>query len=483
MRVLDPPLKLTFDDVLLRPLPSDVLPNEVELGTALTRTLHLKTPILSSAMDTVTESAMAITMARAGGLGVIHRNLSVELQVREVLRVKAASAPFVTDPVTISPDATLRTAVRLMDQHVISGLPVVLNGTLVGMLTRRDMQFQRDLDRSVEEQMTRGVITAPPGIAPEAARSLMLEHRIEKLPIIDGAGHLLGLMTLRHIDERAMTAGATIDGQGRLRVAAAIGTAAAGGLERATALLAAGCDVIVVDTAHGHSSRVLDTVRALRRLSSDAVIVAGNVATPEGTLALIEAGADAVKVGVGPGSICTTRIVAGVGLPQLSAIFECADAAREKGIPVIADGGIKLSGDIVKALAAGASTVMIGSLFAGTDESPGKVITVRGKAYKTYRGMGSLGAMRDGSRDRYGQTNTPTEKLVAEGVEARVPYRGPVGGILHQLLGGVRSGMGYTGSRTIAELHQNAQFVRISSAGLRESHVHDVLMTDDDGGR
>ena len=471
-----PPLSLTFDDVLLRPRSSDVLPAEVDLRARLTTRLGLNIPVVSSAMDTVTEAPMATAMARAGGLGVIHRNLSIEAQAKEVHKVKVSSAAILPDPIVITKEERLQQALDLMEKYGISGLPVVEDGRLIGMLTRRDLRFQTRLDLPVEEKMTRDVVTARWGIGVDEAKERMIDHQVEKLPIVDEDNRLVGLMTLKNLAQTDGVTTAVRDGRGCFLVGAAIGTSDDRG-ERVAALLAAGCDIIVVDTAHGHSSRVIDTVRELRAAHPELHLIAGNVATGEATLALIDAGVDAVKVGVGPGSICTTRVVAGVGVPQLSAIAECVRAAEPHGVPIIADGGIKLSGDIVKALAAGASTVMIGSLFAGTDEAPGDVVTVRGETSKIYRGMGSIGAMAQGSKDRYFQAGTPRDKLVPEGVEGRVPYRGPVAHVLHQLLGGLRAGMGYTGCGTIDALRHDAEFVRITSAGLRESHPHDVLVT------
>ena len=472
-----PPLTLTFDDVLLRPAASSVLPAEVKLQTRLSRRLTINIPLLSSAMDTVTEAEMALAMARAGGLGIIHRNLSAEEQAREVKTVKARSSAFLPNPVTISPDQRLYEAKAVMDRHGISGLPVVdLNGRLKGILTRRDLRFHPELEQPVASHMSRGVISAHKGASAEEARAKMIEHQVEKLPIVDDRGCLVGLMTLKDISEQTVTPEAAVDSEGRFLVGGAIGTGE-DSLARAAGLVTAGCDVVVVDTAHGHSAKVLDIVRQLRERYPETELIAGNVATAAGTEALIEAGADAVKVGVGPGSICTTRTVAGVGVPQLSAVAECALAAEPHGIPVIADGGITKSGDVVKALAAGAHCVMIGSLFAGTDESPGEVASVGGEAYKVYRGMGSVGAMARGSSDRYFQKGVPKEKLVAEGVEGRVPYRGAVGSVMHQLLGGLRAGMGYTGCPTVQDLRTNASFVRISLAGLQESLVHGVQIT------
>ena len=468
-----PPLSLTFDDVLLRPAASDVLPADVALATRLTTRLRLNIPLLSSAMDTVSESRMATAMARAGGIGIIHRNLTIEQQAGEVHKVKVASASILPDPIVITPERSLSEARDLMEAYGIGGLPVVEEGRLIGMITRRDLRFQQRLDLPVSDKMTRDVVTARWGTSIDDAKEIMIEHQVEKLPIVDEDRKLVGLMTLKNLAQTDGIPTAVRDARGCFLVGAAVGTAD-DRMDRVAALLEAGCDVIVVDTAHGHSSKVLDTVRQVRKAWPDVHLIAGNVATAAATEALIDAGADAVKVGVGPGSICTTRVVAGVGVAQLSAIGECAAAAEKHGVPVIADGGIKVSGDIVKALAAGASTVMIGSLLAGTDEAPGELITVRGETSKIYRGMGSIGAMAAGSGDRYFQATTPREKLVPEGVEGRVPYRGPLAQVLHQLLGGLRSGMGYTGCRNIDALRTQAEFVRITPAGYRESLPHDV---------
>ena len=467
---------LTFDDVLLEPGYSEVLPHEVEVESQLTRTIKLRVPLCSAAMDTVTESATAIAMARTGGIGILHKNLSVEDQAREVRRVKKAQSWMVRDPLTIAPGLPLRDALALMQQHGFSGLPVVENARLVGILTGRDVRFETELDRPIREVMTKDVITVREGTNPDEAKRVLHKHRIEKLLVVDPNGALVGLITVKDLLGAEAEPEAVKDAQGRLRVGAAVGTSPET-MERVSALVEQGVDLIVVDTAHGHSRRVLDTVKAIRKEHRDLQIVAGNIATAAAVEALVEAGADAVKLGIGPGSICTTRVVAGVGVPQVSAIFECAPVARKAGIPLIADGGIKYSGDVVKALAAGASTVMIGSLFAGTDEAPGELVLYQGRSYKVYRGMGSIGAMRAGSKDRYFQGATEDRKLVPEGIEGRVPYRGPIRESLHQLVGGVRSGMGYVGAKTIAELQTKARFRRISAAGLRESHVHDVIIT------
>jgi IMP dehydrogenase len=469
---------LTFDDVLLLPRYSDVLPTQVDLRTRLTRSIPLRIPIVSAAMDTVTEWRAAVAMAREGGIGVIHKNNTPAEQAHEVTRVKKSESGMVVDPVTIEPDMSLRQALATMKQHEFSGLPVVQNGFPVGILTHRDVRFETNLDQSVSNLMTKELVTCKEGIRLEDARALLHLHRIEKLLVVDGKGRLVGLITVKDLMKAEMFPNAAKDPLGRLRVGAAIGVGPDRG-ERAAALQAAGCDVLCVDTAHGHTSGVLRAIHDTRAEHPGAQIIAGNVATAEGARALIEAGADAVKVGIGPGSICTTRIVAGVGVPQLTAVADCAAEARKHDVPVVADGGIKFSGDVTKALAAGAESVMIGSLFAGTDESPGEIVLYQGRAYKQYRGMGSLGAMRAGSADRYGQCAVPESKLVPEGIEGRVPYRGSLASMLYQLVGGVKSGMGYTGSSTIPELQKNARFMRVTPQGLRESHVHDVIITQE----
>ncbi|MGZ6029282.1 MAG: IMP dehydrogenase [Myxococcaceae bacterium] len=472
-------LALTFDDVLLQPAESDVLPRDVQLGTRLTRNLRLSIPLLSAAMDTVTESATAIAMAKEGGIGVLHKNLSVERQAAEVARVKKYSSGMVSEPVVVEPEAPLHVAFELMRKNGISGIPVTRGRKLMGILTSRDVRFETNLDKKVEEVMTRKLITAREGVSKAAAQELLHANRIEKLLLVDEQGELRGLMTIKDIEKSRTHPHAAKDGKGRLLCAAAIG-AGPDREQRITALLKAGCDVLVVDTAHGHSRGVLDAVRDTRRNFSGFELVAGNVATAEGTRALIGAGVDAVKVGIGPGSICTTRVVAGVGVPQLTAVDDCAREADRHDIPIISDGGIKYSGDIVKALAAGASTVMIGSLFAGTEEAPGEVILYQGRSYKSYRGMGSLGAMKRGGKERYFQGDVEEEqKLVPEGIEGRVPYKGSLAMNVYQMLGGIRSGMGYTGCRNIDELRKNARFVRITPSGLRESHVHDVIITEE----
>jgi IMP dehydrogenase len=464
---------------MLVPAASSILPGDTDTKTRITREIELGIPLISAAMDTVTEGALAIAMAQAGGLGVIHRNLPIDQQAAEVRKVKKFEAGMVVNPVTIHPDETLADALALMAHHKISGIPVVeSNGRLVGILTNRDVRFADDPRQPVSELMThKNLITVSEGVGRDEARRLLHQHRIEKLLVVDDAYRCTGLITVKDIEKAQLFPNAAKDERGRLRVAAACGTGN-GELERAEALFDAGVDIMVVDTAHGHSSKVLDTVGEIRRMSNYTQVIVGNIATAEGARALIEAGADAVKVGIGPGSICTTRMVAGVGVPQFTAITDAVDECRKHGVPVIADGGIKFSGDLAKAIAAGADCAMIGSLFAGTDESPGEVFLYQGRSYKYYRGMGSVGAMARGSADRYFQQEvTDTLKLVPQGVEGRVPHKGPVGNIIHQLIGGLKAAMGYTGNRTIAEMQQNCQFVRITGAGLRESHVHDIAIT------
>jgi len=469
----------TFDDVLLVPAASGVLPTETDTKTRLTREVSLGIPLISAAMDTVTESGLAIAMAQAGGLGIIHRNLGIAEQADEVRKVKKFEAGMVVNPVTIHPDETLADALRLMADHHISGIPVVERGSgkLVGILTNRDVRFATEPGQPVAELMTRKVVTVRENVRREEAKRLLHQNRIEKLIVVDDAYRCIGLITVKDIEKAQKFPFASKDEHGRLRAGAATGTGS-DGVARAEALFDAGVDVLVVDTAHGHSSRVLETIARIRRLSNYTQIVAGNIATAEGAEALIEAGADAVKVGIGPGSICTTRMVAGVGVPQLTAVLDAVEACRKRDVPVIADGGIKYSGDLAKAIAAGADCAMIGSLFAGTDESPGEVYLYQGRSYKSYRGMGSVGAMARGSADRYFQQEvTSTLKLVPEGVEGRVPHKGPVGNVIHQLVGGLRAAMGYTGNRTIADMQKNCRFVQITAAGLRESHVHDIAVT------
>jgi IMP dehydrogenase len=478
------PEALTFDDVLMRPGHSEVLPAETDLKSRLTRSIALNIPIISSAMDTVTEARLAIAMAQSGGIGVVHRNLTPEEQADHVRQVKRFESGIVLNPVTIHPEATLAEARELMRRHGISGVPVTVGaapgrpGVLVGILTNRDVRFAEHPDQPVSELMTRDrLITVSDQVTKEEARRLFHRFRIEKLLVVDGENRCIGLLTVKDIEKARLNPHACKDEQGRLRVAAAT-TTGDQGYERSERLVDAGVDLIVVDTAHGHSQRVLESVQRIKRLSNAVQVVAGNVATAAGTRALIDAGADAVKVGIGPGSICTTRIVAGVGVPQLSAIMESAEEADRHGIPVIADGGIKFSGDLAKALAAGAGVAMIGSLLAGTDESPGEVFLFQGRSYKSYRGMGSIGAMARGSADRYFQADIKDSmKLVPEGIEGQVPYKGPAAAVLHQLVGGLRAAMGYVGARTLDEFREKAEFVRITSAGWRESHAHDVTIT------
>jgi IMP dehydrogenase len=471
---------LTFDDVLLLPRDSEVMPGQVDVATHVTRSVGLNIPIISAAMDTVTEWRLAIAMALAGGVGVIHRNLKPEHQAEHVERVKRFVSGMVLDPVTIDPKETLATALDLMRRHRISGIPVVepKSRKLVGILTNRDVRFATNMSTPVSELMTReNLITVTTGVPQAEAKRLLHTNRIEKLIVVDDAYRCVGLITVKDIEKAEQYPSAATDEQGRLRVAAAT-TVGEDGFERTERLIAAGCDLIVVDTAHGHSRRVLDAVTRIKKLSNRTQVAAGNVATAEGVRALIDAGADAVKVGIGPGSICTTRIVAGVGVPQLTAIMDCAEEARKHGVPVIADGGVRFSGDVTKAVAAGADCVMVGSLLAGTDESPGETFLSQGRTYKSYRGMGSVGAMTRGSADRYFQQDVRDElKLVPEGIEGQVPYKGPVGAVLHQLVGGLRAGMGYTGSRTVRDLQDRAQFIRISPSAVRESHPHGVLIT------
>ncbi|MBN1206837.1 MAG: IMP dehydrogenase [Myxococcaceae bacterium] len=471
-------LALTFDDVLLQPAESTVIPRDVELSTRLTRNLRLNMPLLSAAMDTVTEARTAIAMAQEGGIGVIHKNMTPEQQAIEVLKVKKFESGMVVDPVTIEPELPLARAIELMRQHGVSGIPVTKGKRLVGIVTSRDVRFETNLSQKVEEVMTRKLITGREGISQAEAQALLHRHRIEKLLIVNEEFELKGLITIKDIEKRRTHPNAAKDTKGRLLCAAAVGVSA-DREARIDALVKAGVDVIVVDTAHGHSRGVIDGVRDTRRNFKGFDLIAGNVATAEGTRALIEAGVDAVKVGIGPGSICTTRVVAGVGVPQITAVDDCSREADKHDIPIISDGGIKYSGDIVKALAAGASSVMIGSLFAGTEEAPGEVILYQGRSYKSYRGMGSLGAMRQGAKDRYFQADVEAVKLVPEGIEGRVPYKGTLAMNIHQMLGGIRSGMGYVGCATIEELRRKAQFVRITSAGLKESHVHDVIITEE----
>jgi IMP dehydrogenase len=484
-RLHDLPLALTFDDVLLKPGFSQVLPTEVDTSVTLARDITLNIPLLSAAMDTVTEAPLAIAMAQSGGIGVLHRNMTPAEQAAQVVQVKKFESGMVVNPITIAPEAKLRDALALMARHKISGIPVVeaagrarQSGRLVGILTNRDVRFATNLDQPVAELMTRdNLITVTDGVDKAQAKRLLHQHRIEKLLVVDADYHCVGLITVKDIEKAALYPNAAKDAEGRLRVAAAT-TVGDDGFARSEALVAAGCDLLVIDTAHGHSKRVLDAVKRARDLSNGVRILAGNVATGDGARALIDAGADAVKVGIGPGSICTTRIVAGVGVPQLSAIIDAVEVAQVLGIPVIADGGIKYSGDLAKAIAAGATAAMIGSLMAGTEESPGEVYLYQGRSYKAYRGMGSVGAMARGSADRYFQQEVQDSlKLVPEGIEGQVPYKGPLASVLHQLVGGLRAAMGYVGGATIAEFQAKAEFVRITNAGLKESHTHDVTIT------
>ena len=468
---------LTFEDVLLVPQYSEVLPKEVSLETKLTRNINLKIPMVSAAMDTVTEYRAAIAMARLGGIGIIHKNMDIETQCKQVKKVKKSESGIIIDPIYVHPDATLADAEALMKEFRISGVPVVDgHNKLLGILTNRDMRFEKDMRKRADEVMTKmPLVTAEKGISLDDAADIMHKNKIEKLPIIDEEGFLKGLVTIKDIKKRIEYPDSNKDDFGRLVVGAAIGV---GQMDRAKALVDAGADVLVLDSAHGHSKGILDTVRNIKE-TLEVDVIAGNIATAEATEALIEAGVDAVKVGIGPGSICTTRIVAGVGVPQISAIDECAGAARKHGVPVIADGGIKYSGDIAKALAVGASCVMAGSLLAGTEESPGETIMFQGRQYKSYRGMGSIGAMQKGSNDRYFQEGTAADKLVPEGIEGRVPFRGSIAGIVHQMMGGLRSSMGYCGSESIEAFWDKSEFVEITSAGLKESHVHDVIITQE----
>ena len=470
---------LTFDDVLLVPAESNVLPKQVETSSRLTRNIVLHVPIVSAAMDTVTESRMAIAMAAEGGMGFIHKNLSVERQAAEVNRVKKYESAVVSEPITVEPEVKLSAAVALMRENGISGIPVTRRGRLVGILTNRDLRFERNLEQTVEQVMTKDLITAREGVNIDEAKDLLHRHRIEKLPVVNEAFELRGLITIKDIEKIQKHPNAAKDRLGRLLCGAAVGVGP-DREARITALLKAGADVIVIDTAHGHSAGVIDAVRDTRLNFKGIELVAGNVATAEATDALCRAGVDGVKVGVGPGSICTTRVVAGVGVPQITAVDDCSRAAEAHGVPIISDGGVKYSGDVVKALAAGASTVMIGSLLAGTEEAPGEVILYQGRSYKSYRGMGSISAMKDGSRDRYFQADVAdAEKLVPEGIEGRVPYKGTIAMNIFQLVGGLKSGMGYLGVKDIGELRTKARFVRISSAGLKESHVHDVIIVQE----
>lgn len=468
---------LTFDDVLLVPQYSEVLPKDVDVSTYLTKTIKLNIPLLSAAMDTVTEAATAITMAREGGLGVIHKNMSISAQAIEVDKVKKSESGMIVDPITLSPEHKIFQALEVMRSYKISGIPITKNGKLVGILTNRDLRFERNLDKNVSEVMTKeGLVTAPEGTTLEDAKELLQKYRIEKLPVVDKNFKLKGLITIKDIEKARKYPNSCKDGLGRLRVGAAVGVGADRD-ERVEALLKAGCDVIFIDTAHGHSKAVIESVKEIKKNFKNVQLVAGNVATADATECLIKAGVDAVKIGVGPGSICTTRIIAGIGVPQITAIMESYEVAKKHEIPLIADGGVKFSGDITKALAAGASSVMVGGLFAGTLESPGESILYQGRTYKVYRGMGSLEAMKMGSKDRYFQEEREDIKLVPEGIEGRVPYRGPLSDTIFQLIGGLRSGMGYLGCKNVEELKTKTKFIKITSSGLRESHVHDVIIT------
>ncbi len=471
-------LGLTFDDVLLRPAKSELHPNFVDVSTRLTREIRLNIPIISAAMDTVTEARLAIAMAQQGGLGVIHKNMPIAQQAEEVDKVKRSEAGMIVDPVTMRPWQSIAEALQVMEKYKISGVPVTdANGKLVGILTNRDLRFETRFDLPIAERMTKeNLVTTPVGTTLEQAREVLHQHRIEKLLVVDSNGDLKGLITVKDIQKARQYPHAAKDPLGRLRVGAAIGVGKEG-LDRARALIDAKVDVVVIDSAHAHSVGVMDVIKQFKKLFPDTPLIAGNVATYEGTRDLIELGVDAVKVGIGPGSICTTRVVAGAGVPQISAVMECSRAAEKYDVPIISDGGIKFSGDITKAIAAGAQSVMIGSLFAGTDEAPGETILYQGRTFKTYRGMGSMGAMQQGSRDRYFQEDTDVSKLVPEGIEGKVPYKGSLGAMVPQLVGGLRSGMGLTGSRNIEDLRTKAQFVRVTAAGLRESHAHDVMIT------
>ncbi|KAF0145150.1 MAG: IMP dehydrogenase [Nitrospirae bacterium] len=470
------PIGLTFDDVLLMPAKSDILPRDVDISTSLTKKIKINIPLLSAAMDTVTESELAISIAREGGIGIIHRAMSPQRQASEVDRVKKSESGMIIDPVTISPEKPISDAMALMEKYKISGVPVTVSGRLVGILTNRDLKFETGMTKRVADVMTKQkLITASVGTDLDEAKEILHKYKIEKLPIVDKDFNLKGLITIKDIEKRRKYPHACKDNVGRLRVGAAIGVGD-DSLFRADLLVKAGVDVIAIDTAHGHTKSVLEVLRKVKK-KFNIEVIAGNVATVEGTLDLIRAGADAVKIGIGPGSICTTRIVAGAGVPQITAIMNCASAAKKYKVPLIADGGIKYSGDITKALAAGAHSIMIGGLFAGTDESPGETILYQGRSYKVYRGMGSLGAMEQGSKDRYQQAGVESKKLVPEGVEGRVPNKGPLSQSIHQLMGGLRSGMGYCGCKSLSELRQKSRFIRITNAGLRESHVHDVVVT------
>jgi IMP dehydrogenase len=472
------PVGLTFDDVLLIPAESAVLPRDIDVSTRLTERITLNIPLVSAAMDTVTESKTAIAMAQEGGLGIVHRNLSVSVQAAEVEKVKKFESGMISEPITVAPEQKIFEALEIMQKFHISGLPVTKKGRLVGILTNRDLRFEKNLDRPVSAVMTKDrLVTVKPGVDLDDAKVLLHQHRIEKLLVVDDEFQLKGLITVKDIEKKTQYPNASKDSRGRLRVGAAVGVGS-DWEERVEALVRAGADLVTVDTAHGHSKNVIDVVRQIRHRYSDLDLAAGNVATEEGTTALIQAGVNAVKVGVGPGSICTTRVISGVGVPQITAIGSCAKAGARHNVPIIADGGIKFSGDITKALAAGANSVMVGSLFAGTEESPGETILYQGRTYKVYRGMGSIGAMNQGSKDRYGQADVEEPmKLVPEGIEGQVPYKGSLSFNIHQLVGGLRAGMGYLGCRDVATLRAKARFMQVTAAGLREGHVHDVFIT------
>jgi IMP dehydrogenase len=470
------PIGLTFDDVLLMPAKSEVLPREADLNTMFTRNVRINIPIVSAAMDTVTEANLAISIAREGGIGIIHRAMSPEKQAAEIDKVKKSESGMILDPITVLPDSAISEAMSLMERYRISGVPVTENGKLIGILTNRDLRFETKFSKKVSAVMTKEkLITAPVGTTLDEAIKLLHKYKIEKLPIVDKENNLKGLITIKDIEKRRKYPNACKDSVGRLRVGAAIGTGE-DSIHRAELLIKTGVDVIVIDTAHGHTTSVIATLKTLKK-KFDVDIIAGNIATVEAAADLIKAGADGIKVGIGPGSICTTRVIAGTGVPQITAIRNCYTVGKRYGVPVIADGGIKYSGDITKALASGAHSVMIGSLFAGTDESPGELVLFQGRSYKEYRGMGSIGAMEQGSKDRYMQAGVKSAKLVPEGVEGRVPYKGPLSQSVHQLIGGLRSGMGYCGCRNLDELRKKAKFIKITNAGLRESHVHDVIVT------
>lgn len=468
---------LTFDDVLLVPAESDVLPAQTDVRTSFTRNIQLNIPIVSAAMDTVTESSLAIAIAQQGGIGIVHKNMSVADQADEVDKVKRSESGMIVNPITMSPDASISEALAVMEKYKISGVPITRDGKLVGILTNRDLRFETNFNQKISQVMTKeNLITVPVGIDLEHAKKMLHKHKIEKLLVVDDAFYLKGLITVKDIKKTIEFPNACKDQLGRLRVGAAIGPSA-DMMDRAMALVSANVDVLVIDTAHGHTKNVMDAIEAVKNKFPSLDVVAGNIATAEAAKALIDRGVDGIKVGMGPGSICTTRVVSGAGVPQITAIDSCYRVSREHGVPLIADGGIKFSGDVVKALASGATSVMIGSLFAGTDEAPGEQVLYQGRSYKMYRGMGSIEAMKRGSKDRYAQITDDANKMVPEGIEGRVPYRGSMSNIIHQLIGGVRAGMGYCGCRTIEDLHKKTRFLRITASGLKESHVHDVIIT------